>query len=289
MGVVAWVPELRSFFLTLEMEVHILSRKLSRADRAEAAGGSASVRRGGGGRGTASSRPPDSGLEGLAVAPEPEVSSWLCREPPQSGVRLTVPDGPRSASGLAGLVLKSPSLLSHRVAYVTRCCVTAACKPVASGKTSLWPLVGQGWQVVLRVWAHTHGHGQQAAAGGGTRPASAGTLASSPAAAPPQCALGHVVTAAGRERAPRLLPGRAGTSHGQPDSGLGTSCRKAGPEAGAGPPMPPVATPGCQGPAAARPSASALFPSACGRDAPELDPVCAGPALVEPPPGRCSA
>lgn len=68
---------------------------------------------GGGGRGAASSRPPDSGLEGLAVAPEPEVSSWLCREPPQSDIRLAVPDGPRSASGLAGLVLKSPSLLSH--------------------------------------------------------------------------------------------------------------------------------------------------------------------------------
>lgn len=224
------------------------------------------------------------------MAPEPEVSSWLCREPPQSGVRLTVPDGPRSASGLAGLVLKSPSLLSHRVAYVTRCYVTAACKPVASGKTSLWPRVGRGWQVVLRVWARTHSHGQQAAAGGGTRPASAGTLASRPAAAaPPRSARSAALSRwQARERAPRLLPGRAGTSRGQPDSGLGTSCRKAGPEAGAGPPMPPVAAPGCQGPAAARPSASALFPSACGRDAPELDPVCAGPALVEPP-GRCSA
>lgn len=136
------------------------------------------------------------------MAPEPEVSSWLCREPPQSGVRLTVPDGPRSASGLAGLVLKSPSLLSHRVAYVTRCCVTAACKPVASGKTSLWPLVGWGWQVVLRVWAHMHGHGQRVAAGGCGRRDEAGLgqdtrVSSRSCRAPPQCTLGRVVTTAG--------------------------------------------------------------------------------------------
>lgn len=137
-------------------------------------------------------------------------------------------------------------------------------------------------------------HARPRAAGGCGRRDEAGLcrdtrVSSRSCRAPPRSARSAALSRRqARERVPCLLPSRAGTSRGQPDSGLGTSCRKAGPEAGAGPPMPPVAAPGCQGPAAARPSASALFPSACGRDAPELDPVCAGPALVEPP-GRCSA
>lgn len=82
MKVVVWVPDLRSFFLTHKIKVHIPSRKLARAQIKRQPTGRASdvVRVWRGTRGSiiscfGSCTPPNSGLKNFALAPKLEASS----------------------------------------------------------------------------------------------------------------------------------------------------------------------------------------------------------------------